>query len=308
MIGNYALYIALRLGSWAVPLVPLRLAYALASFAGRAAYHFFPWPRRALCSNLAHVLNSPADSKATKRTAVRVFQNDAKNWVDTLRIRRVSDAELTALVDVEGWQHLESALAGGHGAILVGMHLGNYDLVGQLVVLRRYPLSLPVERMHPERLFQFLMSLRTSKGINLIPPDRAPREMLRRLKAHEVVAIVGDRNIAGKGVHVEFFGATAVLPRGLVSLARHADAPVLIATAVRQPDDRFQGFITAPIPLVHTADSTADDRENAHRVASVMEGFIRRNPDQWLMFSSLWEGGKAPNQTATISQQKEAAV
>ena len=308
MTRNLALYVALRLASWLVPFAPLRLAYRLAAFVGTCAYLVFAGPRQGITANLGRVLRLPPDHAEVRRRARLVFQNDARNWIDTLRIRRLSDSEILAVVEVEGWQHLEEAVRQGNGVVLVGLHLGNVDLVGQVLVARGFRLTIPVEHMRPERLFQFLLRRRTSKGVHAVAIDRAPREMLRALRAGEIVGIAGDRNVAGRQVRVDFFGMPTELPRGPVSLARHAGATIMLGVGVRQPDDSFHGFLTSPLPTVQSGDAERDDRENARRLAREMERFILSFPEQWIMFSPLWPEGEDGNPAATIGQQEEAAV
>ena len=308
MTRNLALYLALRLASPVVPRLPLQLCYGVATFIGNCAYLLLPGPRAAIRANLARVMNMPRESDEVKTKARQAFQNDAKNWIDTLRISTVSDEDIVNSLEVEGWQHLEAAIRGGQGVIMVAMHLGNFDLVGQYLAIRGGRLTIPVERMQPERLFAFLLERRRSKGINVVPMDQGPREMLKALKAAEIVAVMTDRNVAGRGISVEFFGAETLLPRAPVSLARHSAAPLLVCGAVRMPGAKFLGFVSAPVATVHSSNSARDDRDNLRRLASIMEQYVGRFPEQWLMFTPLWHDRTDANLTGTMKQQKEAAV
>jgi lauroyl/myristoyl acyltransferase len=308
MSRNLALYLALRLASGIVPRLPLELCYRLATFIGNCAYLLLPGPRAAIGANLARVMNLPRESDEVKTKARQAFQNDAKNWIDTLRISTVSDEDIVNSAEVEGWEHMEAAVRGGKGVIIVAMHLGNFDLVGQYVAIRGGRLTIPVERMQPERLSAFLLELRRSKGINVVPMDQAPREIVKALKAAEIVAIMTDRNVAGRGIRVEFFGAETLLPRAPVSLARHTGAPLLVCGAVRMPGERFLGFVSAPVATVRSDNPARDDQDNLRRLATIMEEYIGRFPEQWLMFTPLWKDRTDANLTGTIEQRKEAAV
>jgi KDO2-lipid IV(A) lauroyltransferase len=307
MIGNVALYVALRLVALALPLVPLRLAYMVASAAGQVAYILFPIPRRQLARNLSIVMGMPAGSSPVRRACRSVFTNDARNWVDTLRIGRVKLEDIERALDIEdgGWDHLVAAYEQGRGVILVTLHLGNYDLVGQLIALKGFTVTVPVEHMRPPALFDFLTRERRSQGINAVPVEQAPRALLRGLRNHEVVAIAGDKVAAGRRIGVEMFGRTAQLPRGPVSLARRTGAPLLVACGVRA-GDRYRGIITPPVPMQTTGSPEDDDRTNAQALAGVFQLIVTRYPDQWMMFDNLWPEGAHP--AATMVQTEEAAV
>jgi len=308
MSSNIALYVALRLVSRLLPLVPVRLAHALASAAGNCAFYLFRSPRAGITSNLAVVLALPVGDRRVRAAARGAFQTDAKNWLDTLRIGRLRPEAIDALVEMHGYDHLQDALAEGKGVIVVSLHLGNYDLVGQVMAARGCRLTVPTERVEPEQLFTFLMAERRSQGINIIPIERAPREMLRALRAGEAVGITADRNIAGRSLAVDFFGRPAILPRGPAALARHSASPVLMAVGLRLPRGRFRGEISAPLCLARTENADADEIENTSRLARVMETYIARHPDQWLAFSSIWSSPSATGGVGTIGQQKKAAV
>jgi lauroyl/myristoyl acyltransferase len=81
-----------------------------------------------------------------------------------------------------------------------------------------------------------------------------------------------------------------------------------VCGAVRAPGDTFLGFVSAPVATVQSGNAVRDDRNNLRRLASIMEEYIGRFPEQWLMFSPLWNNRSDANLTGTIEQQKEAAV
>jgi KDO2-lipid IV(A) lauroyltransferase len=292
-MSNTALYLALRAARAVLPVLPLSVAYRLADLAGLLSFLIVHDARRAIRGNLAVVTGQPAGSRLVGRLARDAFANDAKNWVDTLRIHRVTEEELVQAVSVHGWDRLADAAAADRGVILVTMHLGNYDLVGQLITAKGLKLTIPVERMRPPALFDLLMAERRSKGINVVAIEEAPRAMLRALRSGEVVAVAGDRNISGRTVDVEMFGRTTAIPRGPVSLARRTGAPLLLGVGIRLPSRLFQGFVSEPIEIATTGDAEEDDRANAQRLVREMEGMISRFPGQWLVFTPVWpDSGK----------------
>ena len=299
---NLLLYIALRAASALMAVLPARVMYLIADLSGNLAYILFRRPRAALSRNLAVVFNDTDRSRKVQRAVRLAFQCDAKNWVDTLRIGRLDSQSLRKLVDIDGFEYLERAYARGAGVVLVGMHLGNFDLVGQVLAFSGYRVIVPVEHMHPESLFAFIMKSRTARGIQAIPVDRAPREMLRGLARGEIVAVVADRHISGRTLRVTFFGHETSLPAAAASLARRTGAPILVGVGVRKKRGRFQGHI---VP-VDNSDSAGGriltEKEVMQRITDVMEGIVRRYPDQWLAFAPVWQEGTAGEPVATIRQ------
>src|SRR5947209_19811148 len=100
--------------------------YRLARAAGIFDYYLIPSAREGVTANLSIVLNQSPTSPQVRATAKRAFQNDAMNWIDTLRIGRLSLDEIRAMVSVDDWPLLESYATTNRGLILVTLHLGNF--------------------------------------------------------------------------------------------------------------------------------------------------------------------------------------
>lgn len=309
MTQNALLYVFLMVARRIVPVVPLRVTYALAAVVGTAAYYVLPQSRRNAAANLAQVLGVRPDSSAAARVARQVFRNDARSWVDTIRLHRLTQQQILESVPVvEGWHNIETAVRRGNGLILVCMHLGNLDLVGQVLLARGFRLTVPVERVEPKKLFDLLQRERQSKGIRTVPVDRAAPALVRALRAGEIIAVVGDRRIAGRSAPAEVFGRRTELAVGALSLARRTGAPVIVGVGVRVGPGKYRGYATPPLPLVQTADANRDQEENVRILARAMEAMIARFPDQWMMFAPFWPPGDGEREAATIGHPTEAAV
>jgi KDO2-lipid IV(A) lauroyltransferase len=304
---NAILYLVLRLASWLLRILPASLMYRLAITAGWCAFYIVRDAREAVIANLAVVLGKSATSSDVRSAAISAFQNDAMNWVDTLRIGRLSLSEIQAMVQVEDWSLLEDALAAGNGLILVTLHLGNFDFVGQVLLARGYRLTVPVERMQPHALFDFLVEQRTKNGINIVPVEHAPRELIRALRSGELVGLAGDRNIAGKTVTLPVFGLPAPLPTGPMSLARRTGCPVVLAVGIREGPGRFRGMMQA-VPMTFSGNGALDDAHNLATFVELMEQMVALFPGQWLVFRRFWQIDTGENTAATMEHQKRAAV
>lgn len=306
-MSNWLLYVALRATAGLLPLVPLSVAYRLAEGVGAVAYYVVRRAREGVSANLAVALRRPAGSREVRSLVRKVFANDAKNWIDTVRIARTDSSEVERNVRVEGWEVLETAAREGKGIIMVTMHVGNFDLVGQVLVARGYRLTVPVERMKPERLFRFLAEERGSHGVRVVPTDRAPREMLRTLREGGIVGLAGDRGPARGSVAVSFFGRPVLMPRAAAALARRTGAPLLLGVGART-DRGYLGLIRGPISLVHTEDAEADEQVNVQTIATALEEFVLRFPEQWLAFRPIWVDGARHPRADSMSRRTEAGV
>jgi len=283
-----ALYLALVVGSWVVPRIPRQLAYFVATCAGVVAFLLAQRSRRNSEANLSVVLGQQPISPPVRISAMLAFCYNARNWVDTLLLGRLSPADLESSIHLEGWEHLESALSEGKGVILVGLHLGNIDVVGQIVAARGIAMTIPVESMRPPALFRRLQRLRQSMGIKTVPVTESPRTLLEALQRNEIVALTCDRNLGDGGVEVRFFGRPTQVSKGPAWLATRSEAPVVMGYGLRRPDNGFDARVLAPLQMRRTGRRQADLQANAQTIMAQAESLIRAHPAQWMMFARLW--------------------
>jgi lauroyl/myristoyl acyltransferase len=283
--GSYAGY---RVANRLAPLLPRTLAYPLADRLGDAFWLFNRAARRAVRDNLRHVLGQEPPTGMIRQ----VFRHGARNYYDTFLIPTLTRAGILELIPVQGWANLDRALASGRGAIMVGVHLSSVALGGQVVAAKGYRVTTVVEPVEPPGLMQLLTRLRSGGGVRVLPlgPELV-KELLAALRRNEVIGLVMDRDIAGTGVPVEFFGAEANLPGGAALLALRTGAPILPAVAIRTTDERFAGYIDAPVEVER---GLASVRRTTRKIAQRFERHIAAHPEQWTVYEPVWRRRPKP--------------
>lgn len=281
-------YYLYRLGGAMLPHIPLRLGYRLAEIGGALIYALTPGVRHRVCDNVTHVLGDKANRRVVRRTACRTLGNLLKNYYDLFRLSHLTPEETAQLIEVEGWEHVEAGLSQGKGLIVTSAHLGNIEIVVQIFALHSVPVTIPVERLQPPRLFDYVCRLRTGHGLRLLPIDGPLLALFRALRRGEVVGLAADRDITASGRVVDFFGAPARLPEGYVRLALRTGAPLVCAFSERLPDSRFVARFLPLLDLVRTDDREADVVAGTRLVVSAMEQAIARRPAQWYVTNAVW--------------------
>lgn len=281
-------YVAYRALGALMPLIPPSVGYALFKRIGDLSYEKGTTSRQNVHDNLKHVLGEQADPTHLAGVAREVFRNQARNYYDLFRVASLSEARINQLVTVHGLEHIDQALSQGKGLIAVTAHFGNLDVVAQAFALRRYPITVVAEHLKPEKLFQYVTSLRASKGIRIIPADSFLRPIFSALRHNGLVGIAADRNLTGTGTLVKLFGAPALLPDGHIRLALRTGAPVGFLFSVRQPDNTFEAFVEPALELERTGDLEHDVRSGMAQIVSVLEKYIGQHPEQWVMFQPVW--------------------
>jgi len=284
-------YPLLRAGSALAASLPRKVSYWLASVLSGIAFVVMPDKRRGASENMSRVIRKPPESPEVRVLARQMFRSYALYWADFFGLNGRTRGRVAEIVRTEGLEHLKEALHGGKGALLVTAHLGNWDMGGAaLVETGELPeLSAIVEPVSQRASERTVTSMRERRGIRVIPLGR-PLGIARALRRNEVVLVVGERLIDGDGVEVDFFGEKTLFPRGAAYWSAKLGAPIVPAFCIRQPDDTFVTHIEAPLELAVEDGGEFDEVAHTQRLASVIEEYITRYPEQWCMMQPMWGG------------------
>jgi KDO2-lipid IV(A) lauroyltransferase len=277
-----------KVGAAVARVVPEPVSLAVATVAGRAVARRPSERRRMLRRHLRRVLGSSASEAEVERAAGRAMAAYARYWVDTFRVTSLSLDQLERGLAFSGREHLEHALAAGHGAILALPHLGGWELAGAYVARMGDPITVVVEELNPPEAFRWFATLRQAMGMTVVAADAgAAAAVSLALKANHVVCLLCDRDLSGTGVPVDFFGERTTLPGGPATLALRRGAPIL-PIAVYASWRGHEALIRPPLDTARRGRFREDVARVTQDLAAELEGLIRRAPDQWHLLQANW--------------------
>ena len=175
--------------------------------------------------------------------------------------------------------------------ILLGPHLGNFDLFGMSLTwlgVRPYVLSFP----NPTNAYKAQNRMREAVGMSVHPISFSSfREAKKALKEGFCVVTGLDRPLAeGEDAKYRprFFGREAALPVFYTRLALETNATVRVACGVRREDGYYFVDATDPIPMEKRNDLVEESVLNVESVLRLTEDFIRHAQSQWCMLHPVW--------------------
>lgn len=233
-------------------------------------------------------MGSKSSEAEIKRRSRLAFNYILYNYFDLFRLPAMDDQTVNQLVRVEGWENVETALDDGRGIIMTSAHLGNMEVVLYAMLLRGLKIVIPVERVTPPQLFDYITAVRSSKGLKLIPVDGSLRELIRALREGDVAGLAGDRDITNSGPAVNFFGYPAHLPDGHVRLALRTGAPLVVGFSRRNPDHTYRAYFLPPFHLPTTGPKEERIAAGMNFILGEMEKAIRQSPEQWTVTVPIW--------------------
>ena len=130
--------------------------------------------------------------------------------------------------------------------------------------------------------------IRAVKMGTLVPAGReAPLKLAEALQRGQHVAMLVDQYM-GNGVEVTFFGRKTKANPTLARLLRQVDCPVHGVRIIRLPNHRFRAELSEEVKPVRDASGQIDIQGTMQAVTSVIEGWVREYPDQWLWLHRRW--------------------
>jgi len=282
-----------RLALYLGKVLPPYIAKTLVALVARLAVTVKSNMYHAMRTNLRHVVGPEMPDKELKRLLHHTFINALRGYYELFHnvgrgIDRVEDFHPPVRITPEVQSYFQQGLAAGRGLLILGAHMSNFDLAG-IGMTQHIP--VPVQALSlaaPPPGFEVFNRLR-SKGHGFISPitPQTLRDAMRRLQGGGVVITGVDRPVGEGDEPVEFFGATAYLPTGYIRIPLITDCLVMTVSFIYQ-DGVYWIMGNPPMEMVRTGDRRRDQEINLRRILSQIEGFIRRAPDQWMMFIPVW--------------------
>ena len=282
-----------RMGLFSARWMPRRFCQWVALFA--AALYRLLRPERlgVIETNLLPVYDG--NRRAARSASRRLLTNFSRKMTDLLR-QESGGVTKIALSALNGYEILQAALDRRQGVLLVTPHLGNWELGGCLLAQNGVPL-LVLTQAEPGRGFTELrQQSRARWGIETLVVGQDAFtfvEVIKRLQAGAVVALLVDRPPAPTAVTVEFFGcqfSASIAPAELARASGCALVPVYIVAD-------GEAHAAHVLPEVKYDRRALSDREARLRLAGeILRAFqpvIRQHADQWYHFVPLWNGGLA---------------
>ncbi len=273
-----------------INLIPLKWRIFFFEGLGQFIYAFDDRHRRIALRGLALAFPEK-DPKERDEIARSAFRNLGRLAAEFFLLPGLNEKNLAQYISFEGLENFYQAYEKGKGILFLTAHFGNWEWMAALFALQtHHPCHVVIRPLDSGFLDRVVEQLRTSTGNRTIPKQKAMGQILRLLKAGEIIGILLDQNMAWQeGVFVDFFGEKACTNTGMALLALKTEAPVLPVFNIRQKDGRYRVVIDPEIPLVRTSDKDRDVTENTQRFTRIIERYIRNYPDHWLWLHQRWK-------------------
>jgi lauroyl/myristoyl acyltransferase len=297
--GAWAAYITYRTLGTAMQKLPEIVAAAAAGAVAMVLSNVSTKAGAMYGRNLRRVLGPGVSDAQVRVTTRRAFLSYGRYWFEGARLPAVRPEVVADRFVVEsGWDHLVAGMESGNGVIMALPHIGSWEWGGAWLALQGYPMTSVAEPLQPPAMYDWFVAQREAMGLTIVPLGAdASRVLLRTLRAGKLVGLLCDRDIAGGGVEVEFFGERTTMPGGPALLALRTGAMLLPTAVYSGPGLDHTAVIMPPVPTKRTGGLRQDVARVTQLIADDLEQLIRRAPEQWHLFQPNWPSDLEPGST-----------
>ncbi len=268
---------------------------AMAGFAGALMRTLGPWlpEQRVGRANLkaAFPEKSVAEIEAILRGVWDNLGRVAAEFAHIDRIKTYDEAKpgpVDIVYEQVVFDRFHQLRLDGKPALIFTAHLANWELPAQVAATYGLDMVVLYRRPNLGAAADAVVNLRAGSMGTLMPTGLdAPVKLADALLAGRHVAMLIDQYYV-RGVDVNFFGRTTKANPLIARLARQVECPIHGARMIRLPNGQFRIDVTEAIEPVRDPDGRVDIQGTMQAITSVIEGWVREHPEQWLWLHRRW--------------------
>ncbi len=272
--------------------LPPKALLPLSKLLGTTLFYLIKKYRTRVIQNLTLAFGKEKTSKEIVRLAREVFYNIMLTPLESIYAYLHPPERFLLKIDLEGEEHLKSALAIGKGAIALGIHLGPFTLVGARLSLEGYRFNLMYNEGNYPKLWKKLREYQRRLGQNpfpLKPITTSLKKSLNCLRRNEILYLIADEQQRRGGIPTHFFGHIAFTPSGPAILSLKTGAPILPTFILREKGAPKRLIIRPPVAIERTSHLERDIETLTVAYTRVIEDIVRKFPDQWSWLNRRWK-------------------
>lgn len=264
--------------------LPVERASALGGWLARKVGPRFASLRRRSERGLAIAF---PDMPEAERQAItqQMLDNFGRLIFEYPHLPRIADPK-SGRIEVVGGDEIFDLVKQGQPAILIGGHLGNFEIVPRYVAGLGHRLNIFARGPNNAILDHALKRWRGAARMF----DRgfsSGMQAAHALREGQYVAQLIDQRY-DSGLAIPFFGQEAMTNPAMARTALHLKLPIVPCRTQRLKGARFRVTVEAPLPLPNSGDRDADVLALTAAMTARVEAWIRDDPGQWFWLHRRW--------------------
>ncbi len=201
--------------------------------------------------------------------------------------------------DFLGESFLHDIVKGGKGGLLIGAHMGNWEVAGELLERLDTKINLVMYDAEKEEIKKVLEESLNRNDMHIIAIKEDFSHLFKIKEAfdrNEMVVMHGDRFLPGTNtIKVDFMGKPALFPTGPLYLASKHKVPVSYVYALKESASHYSFYATEGKIYPYPSKIKTRQEEIKKMILDYVKSFesiINKYPLQWFNYYPFWEEEK----------------
>ena len=282
-------YILFRFGLYLGKKLSISQLQKLGLGIGSFAYHVLRKDRGIVIKQLKLIFPELNDAKREQWTR-ECFRHFGQMFFEFLCLPQIINNQEN-MIRVENEAALTNAVNARKGVILLGMHMGNWELITAYAKRTGLFMTAATANFPDQRINQLMISQRKLENMEIMPrgTGMSSRKLFRCLKNKNILILIIDQDTNVPSTWVPFFGIPSKTPVGASVFALKTGASVVSYNVIRENDGTFRlKFETLGIFGRNHPSMEQDVYSVTRKINQHLEQRIRENPQQWAWFHRRW--------------------
>jgi heptosyltransferase-2 len=295
---DFLSYLFYRALAAVVAALPLRLLFIIGNITG-----FFTWLilgkyRRLARHNLRIAFDTEKSPRELGRLVRRNFQRLSTNLLSSIKLSAAPFETWEKRIVVENFEILDRHLRAGRPVVLVLSHLGNWELVAQIVprLLDGFRISTVYQKLENRFIDQYVHRLRAHTGAELFDRKEGFQKPIELLRAGGLIGILSDQHAGDHGLWTPFFGRLASTSPLPALLAKRTNAVLVAAALYTDGVARWRLVVEPALDPKNQSVESLTSKTN-----EVIAQQVRRAPEDWFWLHNRW---KTPQPNLLLARYK----
>jgi predicted LPLAT superfamily acyltransferase len=198
-------------------------------------------------------------------------------------------------ITLEGEELMRTQWASGRGALLMGAHMGSFEVMHSLG--RRQPglqVAMAMYEDNARKINAILAAVNPQLRADIVPLGHldAMLNIAQRLDHGAFVGVLGDRTLGSEPVsEVRILGERAYLPTGPMRAAAILRCPVFFMVGLYRGANNYHVVFEqiADFSALTVGSRAVAVRVAVERYAAVLDRYCRSDPYNWFNFFDFWQ-------------------
>lgn len=174
------------------------------------------------------------------------------------------------------------------GRIMIGPHTLGFEIFLLWFGIKNLPV-FTLTHSNPSHSYITHNILRSKFGLDLAPISTSSlKTAFNKIKKGKTILTAIDR-INGKGIDLIFFKQKVKIPSGPFIIAYKTQTKILLGFSRKTSKNKYYAQYGGCFEPNYTGNASEDIKNLAQRVIYEIENFLRKYPDQWMMFHQMCE-------------------